>query len=287
MLPAPRPGALHVLGGLNFRAAVVSASAFGHAAVLALLFSGAPAAVDMGGAIVVELISDGGRAPPISRPEAEPLPVEPEIVMRDANPPVTRASEKPDGPVPPPQPVSSVPMPRQSPVANPPARAARRSDPNSLPTPPNAQAPYSQDLAANRALGRTFERDSPQGTEVSAPPELLAPGFSPWRLAPPNEEALTPPTVPAAPLAGNPKPDYPAEALRRSIEGRVVLGIVVSAVGEVEQASVVATSGHAALDAAALAAVRAWKFQPAQRLGVAVAFETRIPFVFRIRDDGR
>ena len=93
--------------------------------------------------------------------------------------------------------------------------------------------------------------------------------------------------MPATPLAGNPKPDYPAEALRRGIEGWVVLSIVVSAVGEVEQASVIATSGHAALDAAALAAVRAWGFRPAQRLGVAVPFETRIPFVFRIRDDER
>lgn len=276
IFPGPRHGALHVLGGLGFRAAVVSASVFGHAAVLAVLFSNEPAAVDTGSVIVVELVAADDAAPPTPPEETERVSIGPTRI--------TRSDSEPDKPAPLALPLRDAHPPSKPPVPEPLARATRHVEPNPSPAPPGAPAPKPENPAASPAPDSSSWRPSPPGEAVSAPPAVLAP---PAMLAPPAEEALAPSAVPATPLAGNPKPDYPAEALRRGIGGRVVLSIAVGAGGEVEQASVIATSGHAALDAAALVAVRAWRFRPARRLGVAVSSEARVPFVFRIHDDGR
>jgi protein TonB len=63
----------------------------------------------------------------------------------------------------------------------------------------------------------------------------------------------------------NPAPAYPPDALAARLTGRVVLRVEVAADGRVIQASVHRSSGAASLDAAALAAVRGWRFSPAAR----------------------
>lgn len=60
----------------------------------------------------------------------------------------------------------------------------------------------------------------------------------------------------------NPPPDYPAAALRAGIEGRVIVRVELTGDGRVSAAAVRTSSGHAALDAAALEAVRRWRFEP-------------------------
>lgn len=80
----------------------------------------------------------------------------------------------------------------------------------------------------------------------------------------------------------SPAPVYPVEALREGVTGRVVLRVRVDVKGTVFAASVLSTSGHAILDEAALVGVRAWRFQPAMRLGVAVEKEIAVPITFRI-----
>lgn len=60
----------------------------------------------------------------------------------------------------------------------------------------------------------------------------------------------------------NPPPEYPASALRAGIEGRVVVRVELTRDGRVASATVHASSGHEALDEAALAAVRRWRFEP-------------------------
>lgn len=64
---------------------------------------------------------------------------------------------------------------------------------------------------------------------------------------------------------GNPPPQYPSLALRRSWEGTVVLRIQVLANGRAGAVTVTKSSGKPQLDEAAVAAVKAWKFIPAKR----------------------
>jgi len=82
----------------------------------------------------------------------------------------------------------------------------------------------------------------------------------------------------------SPKPAYPHEALAARLAGRVVLRAQVNADGCVTGAVVHRSSGAALLDRAALDAVRRWRFQPARRVGVAVATEILIPIRFTIED---
>ena len=64
---------------------------------------------------------------------------------------------------------------------------------------------------------------------------------------------------------GNPPPEYPPLALRRSWEGTVVLRIKVLPNGRAGTVEVTKSSGKPQLDEAAVEAVRNWKFIPAKR----------------------
>ena len=80
----------------------------------------------------------------------------------------------------------------------------------------------------------------------------------------------------------NPRPDYPASARRLRQQGRVLLDVAVSAAGQPTSVSVKQSSGVAALDAAALAAVRCWTFEPARTAGRAVAARVEVPVRFEL-----
>lgn len=82
----------------------------------------------------------------------------------------------------------------------------------------------------------------------------------------------------------SPPPEYPVEALKARQEGLVVLRVEVDARGHVADASVLTSSGVAALDQAALDAVRRWRFEPARRAGIAVGCQIAVPVRFRIED---
>jgi TonB family protein len=66
------------------------------------------------------------------------------------------------------------------------------------------------------------------------------------------------------------EPKYPAEALRNSIEGSALVRVAVSTKGRVLTCAIQKSTGHSALDASALKAVRQWVFSPAARDGVEV-----------------
>jgi TonB family protein len=63
---------------------------------------------------------------------------------------------------------------------------------------------------------------------------------------------------------------YPQHALDNEIEGRVGLKVIITNEGDIANPVVTETSGNAELDAAAVACVLGWKFQPAQRDGKSV-----------------
>jgi protein TonB len=91
----------------------------------------------------------------------------------------------------------------------------------------------------------------------------------------------TPPDHRAAYL-NNPKPVYPFSARKRGIQGTVTLKVVVDTTGTVTAASITTSSGHDALDEAAIDAIRHWRFIPAKRAGHPIPAEVAVPLDFRL-----
>lgn len=80
-----------------------------------------------------------------------------------------------------------------------------------------------------------------------------------------------------------PQPIYPNDLLRKKIGGEVVVACRVDASGSVVDASIRTSSGHRDLDAAALKAVRKWKFKPAVSGGKKVSSTALVPFNFEVK----
>lgn len=76
-------------------------------------------------------------------------------------------------------------------------------------------------------------------------------------------------------------PAYPKEEQVQGIGGMVVLIVDVAADGTVTKAAVERSSNNDKLDAAAMDAVKLWKFKPAVKDGRAVASRSRVPIEFR------
>ncbi len=132
-----------------------------------------------------------------------------------------------------------------------------------------------------------------------AAPEVLKDTMTPREPEPPRVQPRPPrAAVPAGPPMPRPQPErlagealdqtlgrlsqtllYPPEAVRRGLEGEVVLMLELDAAGRVVAASVASGSGHAILDEAALAAARR-----IGALGPAVAGRAiLLPVRFRLR----
>lgn len=82
----------------------------------------------------------------------------------------------------------------------------------------------------------------------------------------------------------SPFPAYPPELLARRIQATVVLRLKIAADGTVAEATIHKTSGYEAMDQAALAGVKSWKFKPALKNGKQVETIVRKPFTFEIRE---
>lgn len=91
---------------------------------------------------------------------------------------------------------------------------------------------------------------------------------------------------PRRPLPGNPRPEYPYAARRRGIAGTVLVRLVLAADGGVLRAEVAEGSGSELLDAAALAALRRWRFRPAPAgvFGGARPEAVLVPVAFRLTE---
>jgi periplasmic protein TonB len=80
----------------------------------------------------------------------------------------------------------------------------------------------------------------------------------------------------------NPKPPYPRMAVRQQIEGTVLLLVRVLPNGQPGDVRVEQSSGNKLLDDSALQTVKNWRFVPAQKEGVAISAEVRVPIVFSL-----
>jgi len=97
----------------------------------------------------------------------------------------------------------------------------------------------------------------------------------------PVEPAITQPRFDADYL-NNPAPVYPAQSRRLRERGEVRLRVLVSKDGLPVDVQVEHSCGYSRLDQAALAAVRKWKFQPAQRGGASVDAWVIVPIEFDV-----
>lgn len=84
-----------------------------------------------------------------------------------------------------------------------------------------------------------------------------------------------------------PPPQYPRDALKRRLQGEVLLQVAVGADGRVQDATVADSSGHSILDAAARRAVLGWSFYTDRLDGKPQASTTLVPMRFLLAGEVR
>ena len=132
-------------------------------------------------------------------------------------------------------------------------------------------------IGAGRFRVRARRAEAPAPAAAAEPSGAGEPAPGPEAV--PAEDGA--PTVRARAIPGScPAPEYPARERRLGVEGLVEIRVAVAADGSVGSADVARSSGSAALDRAALAAVLGWRFEPALLDGVAVADAVLVPVRF-------
>ena len=113
----------------------------------------------------------------------------------------------------------------------------------------------------------------------------ISAGTAPSPAPPPARPPVRAPPPSASPVAEkSPRPTDPARAVRRNLEGRVLLLVEVRPDGSVGEIRVKESSGHAILDQAAQRAVREWHFRPALARGQPVRSWVEVPITFRLTE---
>jgi periplasmic protein TonB len=229
-------------------------------------------------------------APPPAAPAAPetPAPAEPP-------PPATVTAE------PPPPEAASVPPPEAAPVpppAEPPPPAVAITEPpprEVVPVPPPVAAPQPPAALPAPVQAKPVETAPKPPVRRPAPPRPAPRSRQaapvPMASSPPPSAptaAVDPPTlIPARPIRGsaaNRDPAYPDAARRRGEQGRVMLRVDVSAGGAPISVTPLQSSGFPRLDDAAVAAVRQWRFEPAERNGKPVEGVADVPILFRLEN---
>lgn len=165
---------------------------------------------------------------------------------------------------------ASVPAPPPTP---PPRDAPAEPPPPDIP--PEAAAPV---FAEPTLPPEPFEPPVPPTVARAEAPEAVSDSAGSAASAPRQARVDAPPR-PRRPI----RPDYPRASRKRGEEGSVLVEIGVDAAGRVSVAEVLASSGFAELDAAALKAVRAAAFTPAESDGKPVPSVARLTLTFRLK----
>jgi len=205
------------------------------------------------------------RADPMQLGTVELLPVE--VAGTDASP-ATAEPTQPAEPVAAAQPETT----RDSAEARPAPHAAADPSPPVAAAPPPPAPPSPTTSARAPASPASQESDrlmlSLSGTDSASNATVSGPNLIP---ASPDDQSRNRPPV------------YPQDAARRGQQGTVVVLIRVSSLGLAEGAEVLTSSGHRALDQAAVDAVMTWRFRPAVQDGRAIPFEMPMRIVFAMR----
>lgn len=155
------------------------------------------------------------------------------------------------------------------PPPSPPPRPAPR-----LPTPPPVIAAAPNAEPAPAAMVVPHPPPEPVAVAEPAPP------------APAAAVVAAPRTVPSTAVSylEPPSPVYPRASRRLGEQGEVLLKVEIGTDGRARQVLVSRTSGHARLDEAALAAVRAARFRPYAEHGVPQVVWTTVPIQFELEN---
>lgn len=199
--------------------------------------------------------------------ERKPLPPPPAPTPTPQPP---RPKPKPKPP-PPPEPINLTKAPPPPPEAPPPPNTNDEAPPDAKPARPVFGISMQSTVSGN---GSSFAVRV-GNTTMKAPDAAFTPPeeVKPYR---PTPVPLHKVTRQPRPL-GDCKKDYPEEAKRLRIEGQIKLEVVVAADGTVTEVNVIKGLGYG-LDEAALAALKACRFAPAELEGQKVA--TRIPYTY-------
>lgn len=171
------------------------------------------------------------------------------------------------------------PKPRPRPAAAPPPAP----EPAAAPAPVANAAPIQTDTVLSNEVGMdmgTGQRPRDEIKPVHPAPAKPAPAHAPPPRSPRSPDASDSTSggqdAPCPEPPGKPEPtlrteiEYTEEARAAGIEGRLVLKVTVDATGAVTRVDVV-NGVDPALDAAAIATVKTWRFKPALACGKPVA----------------
>ncbi len=250
-----------------------------HAAVLAMVLSAPVAEVSQGRpeALDVQFVELGPASEPGPVAVAEPrppaeTPPEPEPAVQpepEPGPAVAPEPETEPEPVvetpepesitepPPPEPRPR-PKPKPKPKPEPRSRPEPEPKPRLRPAPAAPQASAARDATAGGARQASGARGEPVPVDPDRPRAIGQVDY----------------------LGQRPSPVYPRVSQRRGEQGRVVLRVLISPLGQVADVSVRTSSGHARLDEAAVEAMRHARFRPYTENGIAYKALVDIPFDF-------
>jgi protein TonB len=133
------------------------------------------------------------------------------------------------------------------------------------------------------------QKPQPNVSEITQSPQIAKPAMEtnvakvsenvPLKMPAESNNRITEANYQAN-YGSNPKPKYPAIAMRRGWEGTVQLSVQVSSEGASEKVTVHHSSGYDALDEAAVEAVEKWRFIPAKRGDTPIASSVIVPINF-------
>lgn len=177
------------------------------------------------------------------------------------------------------------PSPSRSSQNNSPQETAQQG-PITLPAMAQVQAPAAQVPAPAQAAAQV-----PAQAAGQVPAQAATPAAAPSSGPAPAAESVMPASTRStdadykAAYLKNPTPAYPLLAIRQGAQGQVLLLVEVLTDGRAGRIDLEKSSGHAALDAAAINAVRAWRFTPARKDGLLAAQTVSIPIQFNLKDE--
>lgn len=128
----------------------------------------------------------------------------------------------------------------------------------------------------------------PQAVKVEAIESLTPPPPAPAIAATPTPGPVTTPAPVTPPdftadYLRNPAPRYPLDSRRAKEQGTVMVKVLVSPAGTVQDIKIARSSGYDRLDNAALSAIKHWRFSPAKQAGEPVAAWVMVPIPFILK----
>jgi protein TonB len=162
--------------------------------------------------------------------------------------------------------------------------------PITLPAMAQFQAPAAQAPATAQAAAQVPAQVTSQAATPAAAP-APATAATPSSVPAPAAESVMPASSRStdadykAAYLNNPRPSYPLLAIRQGAQGQVLLLVEVLTDGRAGRIDLEKSSGHAALDTAAINAVRAWRFTPARKDGLLATQTVSIPIQFNLKDE--